>query len=248
LFKYATTGERWLLVFATFLSLSQGGFQSCMYLILGNSIGDLSGGSGSTPQQILDALTHTAITAFIFGCGNLVAASIAVYIWRRMGRILEKRTKDKFFESIIKHDTAWYDIISSEKITSIYNEDTSDYVKAVGDQNHLMFTVIGMSVGGFAVGFSKAALYSCIMLASGPFCAIGFGIMIFAIKTAQQKRKTSYLQACGHAEQGIYGIRTTKSLNGNQHELDLYKDNLVIGEKIMLKYGPMIGISFGSFF
>ena len=90
----------------------------------------------------------------------------------------------EFFKAILKQDTAWYDIISPEKVTAVYNEDTSNYIKAVGDQNHMLLQTFGMILGGFAVGFYKSVYFALVMTALGPVIGLGAGLWFWVLKKA----------------------------------------------------------------
>jgi ATP-binding cassette subfamily B (MDR/TAP) protein 1 len=180
LFKYTTGGEKFLVFLAIIFSLGQGVSNAMMALILGNSSGDLAGGGGASKEDIINSIKHTSNMAYIFGGGMLFCTFVSISIWRHLGRVVEKRVRLEFFSAILKQDTAWYDIIGPEKVTAVYNEDTSNYIKAIGDQNHMALQVFGLMTGGIVVGYAKSAYFALVMTAMGPLIGFGAGLWFWA--------------------------------------------------------------------
>merc|ERR1711976_947596 len=60
--------------------------------------------------------------------------------------------------------------------------------------------------------------------------------------------KKSYVIAGSLSEQAISGIRTVKSLCGEERELKLYGNAIRSAKDILVKYGFMKGMGFGSLF
>jgi ATP-binding cassette subfamily B (MDR/TAP) protein 1 len=245
LFKYTTRSEKFLLFLAYFFSLAQGGLTSSLTVIFGNVTGDMT--PSIDHDKMLSLVSTACLWGGIFGVCQLSCATIGVYLWRMIGKRIECRVRQKFFKKILKQDTAWYDVISPEKITAIYSEDTSNYIKALGQMNHILLMTIGSILAGFGVGFTISVIYTLIMLITAPFVAIGTGVWLYGIKKGVTLAKESYIDAGGLAEQAIYGIRTVKSLNGEEHELGLYERSITKGWSFIRKYGIIQGIGFGTF-
>jgi ATP-binding cassette subfamily B (MDR/TAP) protein 1 len=180
LFKYTTGGEKFLVFLAIIFSLGQGASNAMMALIIGNSSADLAGGGGASKEDIIKSIKHTSNMAYIFGGGMLFCTFWSISIWRHLGRVVEKRVRLEFFSAILKQDTAWYDIIGPEKVTAVYNEDTSDYIKAIGDQNHMFLQGFGLMAGGIVVGYVKSVYFALVMTAIGPLMGLGTGLWFWA--------------------------------------------------------------------
>ena len=244
LFKYTSKSERTMLIFAFLGSFIQGGMVAFISVILGDGTNDMA----KPGADIMKIVSKLSIKATCFGCGLCLISTFANLLWKHIGAKIDIRIKNMFFKSILVQDTAWYDVISPEKITAIYSEDTSNFIKAVGDQNHMACMIIGMATGGFILGFTKAVYFTLILLILAPLIILGCIFWAVAMKKQQSQSKESYIDAGGKAEQAILGIRTVKSLNGEKHEIENYNESIEHASKISRKWGVWAAIGFAVFF
>jgi ATP-binding cassette subfamily B (MDR/TAP) protein 1 len=59
------------------------------------------------------------------------------------------------------------------------------------------------------------------------------------------RSKKSYLEAGGYAQEAMTGIRTVKSLNGEEHEIDRYKLGVGKAKEVLVKFGQIGGACLG---
>ena len=160
LFKYTSACDRVLLVFAYIFSMGQGVGQSCLSLIIGDGLGYLA--SPTPNDEMVSKVGETSIKAIIFACCIVFVSSVGVFLWKLIGSSIERKIKIRFFNCILEQDTAWYDVISPEKITSIYSEETANFIQAIGDANHMLLMALGMGIGGICNGLFKSVIFTLI--------------------------------------------------------------------------------------
>jgi ATP-binding cassette subfamily B (MDR/TAP) protein 1 len=72
--------------------------------------------------------------------------------------------------------------------------------------------------------------------------------MTWGLTTGVKLSKDSYMKAGSDSEQAIIGIRTVKSLNGEEHEIENYKNCIEQARITLIKFGWIQGASFGLMF
>jgi ATP-binding cassette subfamily B (MDR/TAP) protein 1 len=73
----------------------------------------------------------------------------------------------------------------------------------------------------------------------------GMTFWVWSITEGVLQSKRSYLEAGGFAEEAITGIRTVKSLNGEEHEADRYKLGVGKAKEVLIKLGKIGGACIG---
>jgi ATP-binding cassette subfamily B (MDR/TAP) protein 1 len=73
----------------------------------------------------------------------------------------------------------------------------------------------------------------------------GMSSWVWSITEGVLQSKKSYLEAGGYAEEAITGIRTVKSLNGEEHEIDRYRLGVGKAKEVLIKFGQIGGVCIG---
>ena len=73
----------------------------------------------------------------------------------------------------------------------------------------------------------------------------GVGIRVWSITQGVLRSKKSYLEAGGYALEAITGIRTVKSLNGEEHEIDQYRLGVGKAKEVLVKFAHIGGACTG---
>jgi ATP-binding cassette subfamily B (MDR/TAP) protein 1 len=73
----------------------------------------------------------------------------------------------------------------------------------------------------------------------------GISSWIWSITEGVLRSKKSYLEADGFAQEAMTCIRTVKTLNGEEHEIDRYRLGVGKAKKVLIKFGKIGGACMG---
>ena len=105
-----------------------------------------------------------------------------------------------------------------------------------------------MSICGFVVGFSRGWKLSFVILSTIPATFIAGFLFSFFLGKVKKDTANAYSSAGGCAEQALNGIKTVKSLCGEDFEIKSYSVSLLKAWKITVHSGLKIGFCFGFIF
>lgn len=111
----------------------------------------------------------------------------------------------------------------------------------------LLFTV-GQCITGIILAFTYAVVYALCMLVFLPFIMAAMTSLVWSIGQGMILSKSSYVDAGAISEQCIGGLRTVKSLNGEEHEIERYSKANNYAKTVLIKFGLIQGVCFGSLF
>jgi ATP-binding cassette subfamily B (MDR/TAP) protein 1 len=243
LFKYCTGTEKFLLFVAALMGMSQGALMPVMTVVFGDMSLDFTPNKGK--EAIRDAASKSSLTMFYLGLGCLFAAFTGTYIWTYIGKSLSLRVRKLYFQSLISQEIGYYDVTDASKMTTAYVEDLYKFDGGVGDKHHGLFNAYSMTISGFAVGFAKGWWFAVIVTLSFPVMMIGMIGFAIVMQKENDSNKKNYEEAGSCSEQGLSGIKTVKSLCGEDHEVSLYDKTITSARVNGVKFAVLAGISFG---
>ena len=115
LFKYATTTEKYYVVFATLFSIASGVLGGQLPGVIGSSATALGTKQGNA---IVNAAREIVWRCLYYGVSASFCGTVGKFLWSRVSSNLERSMRFKFFHSIMHKDCAWFDILSPERITT----------------------------------------------------------------------------------------------------------------------------------
>lgn len=245
LFKYATGKEKLLLVVAFLMSATNGAMMPLLSILYGQVAEDLA--DNKPAEEVRDTATKTALNMFFVGLGAMVSCFIASFLWSYVGLKLVERIKILYFTSIMNQEMAWFDKANPEMLTTTYVEDLQKFKMSVGFSNHTIVQSIASAVLGFLAGYIYGWIYALIITAIYPIIMAGMVVFVIVSGIEIKKSKKAYLQAGSLSEQALGGVKTVKSLCGEDHEVSLYYEALNAAKKVSLKYSMIAAFSYGMF-
>ena len=245
LFKEGDTCTKAMAITAIFLSLAGGLLQGMMPVILGKGAEKLGTKTGQTR---VDAASDIAYACIAIGIVAIIITTICKICWSYVVQNLEVKIRKSYFRAILNQECAWFDILSPDKITQMYNIDGNNYIRGIGAANQMLLFSVGQAITGLILAFRTAVIYTMICLSLVPIMIVGLAGFLFAITMSITLSKKSYIHAGSLSEQAISGIRTVKSLCGEERELELYGNAIKTAKDILVKYGFIKGMGFGTLF
>jgi len=245
LFSEGDTCTKAMAIVAILLSMAGGVLQGMMPKVLGQAAVELGTKVG---QDRVNAAATVSYMCLAIGFTAVAVTTICKVCWSYVVQNLETTMRKSYFRAILNQECEWFDVISPDKITQMYNIDGNNYVRGIGPANQMALFSLGQVITGVCLAFSTAVIYTMICLSLVPIMLLGLSAFLFAITMAQTLSKASYVQAGSLSEQSISGIRTVKSLCGEERELELYSNAIRGAKDILVKYGFMKGAGFGTLF
>eukprot|EP00828_Plagiopyla_frontata_P026451 TRINITY_DN3460_c0_g1_i5.p1 TRINITY_DN3460_c0_g1~~TRINITY_DN3460_c0_g1_i5.p1 ORF type:complete len:873 (+),score=144.61 TRINITY_DN3460_c0_g1_i5:314-2932(+) len=155
------------------------------------------------------------------------------------------RLREKYFQALLKQDIAWFDTINPNELASKVADETFTVQGAIGEKVATYLQQVGLFLSGIIIGFIKGWSLALVILGFVPFMTISTVFYMWAIQNAEKKSEEGYSSAAANAEQSFNSIKTVKSLIGEEHEISVYQNYLIIAKKIALKYGLYAGVGVG---
>ncbi|TMW46661.1 hypothetical protein DOY81_008256 [Sarcophaga bullata] len=272
LFRYATLGERLLIVVGIILaSLAAVGipYSIVIYGEFSSLLIDRTRGVGTSSSTFLLQLfgggkrltnaTHEenmqAIRddAAAFGLGSLAGAliellliAIAVNILNRVALNQIGRVRKRFLEAILRQDMSWFDTSSGNNFASKMTEDLDKMKEGLNEKIVIFVFLIMTFVLAIIASFLYGWELTLVVLTCCPFIIISTAMVAKIQSNLTQKELQAYAGAGSVAEEVFAGIRTVFAFSGERKEEQRFSKLLVPAEKTGLKKGLYSGIGAGT--
>ena len=233
-----------LILLAVIFSMLNGAIMPSMALVFGK-ITDAA--ADDQKDDFKHKMRKDGYIMLLLGLAILATSAVALILWTIVGRNQMENMQRDYFSSIIRKSATWYDKEKPGKLASAYYEHLSSFTEIYGNKMHIFFQTIGMSLGGFVIGFYKGWLVSVIIFFIIPVMGVAvFFMNIYSGKSDQMERE-AYSKAGSISNQAFEYIRTVKSLTGEEHEIHKYTDSLSGVEKSNQEFTWKIALTFAFF-
>lgn len=246
LFKYTTAGEKVILIFAFLLSVAHGVVLPLFCVAFGDITSDLTPNKSVEERSRLAA--YSALMMFLCAVGNMLTAGLAAFFWGFVGNRLQVRLRKMYFAALTSQEIEYFDLEKAEVLSTRYLTDLKTFQSGQGRINHTMIYPVSMTISGLVLGFVRGWWYSLIVTLLTPLVIVGMVIFVRSLGKEYAEIQKSYEQAGSASEQALSSIRTVKTLNGEQYELNIFAKAADAARLISTKYSVISGFSFGLFF
>ena len=245
LFRFSTSGDVVMMVFAAFFSCAQGAMLPLMTIFFADFSDSLS--DSIDPTVARAAISKIALKMLLLGVGVFVAATVAIILWSLTGRRQLERFRSQYFRAILFKSATWFDKEKPGRLANGFFEHIGALVQVYSSKMHLFYQIIAMVIAGFAVGFYKGWLMSLLILATSPIMVIGMMLFMYYVTKLEKSQTESYSRAGSISDQSFEFIRGVKSLNGQQHEVQKYQTALMKAHSLNKKHGWKGSFYYGLF-
>lgn len=139
----------------------------------------------------------------------------------------------------------WYELSHPEAIKASYAKEFSSYQKAIGFSSHILIFSTIQVLAGLVVGFINGWKYAGLLLLSLPLMLWGLAGYSKSVVNSAQKIKMSSKKAGLICQETFETIKTVQSLNGEEHELGKYTEEIKFIKRISLKYNKVASVFYG---
>ncbi|KAJ2697575.1 hypothetical protein FB645_005868 [Coemansia sp. IMI 203386] len=155
------------------------------------------------------------------------------------------RIREKYYESIMRQDIGWFDTIETGELTTRITNDVNLVQDGISEKFGFILMNVVSFLTGFIIAFVKAWDVAFICL-----CVLPFMIAAVAFMGRQIAKWTTFAQdhtasSGGVADEVLGSIRTVHAFNGQQRELDRYKEKIQDAYLFGRKKGFVLGAGIG---
>ena len=246
LFYFAEKKDKVFLYIAMILSFVQGAVFPFFTWIFGNMTSTIGAESGES--DFVHTMGMNSIYMISIGAGVFILCFLSHVFWNLTAFAQARSLQVKYFDKLLKKNSAWYDSRKSSEIPVRFNEHVANFKSIVSNKLHTFFSSIGQLVGGLIVGFAKGWLFTLFIICMVPALFIGVFFMGKIMKKIEEGKLEGYAAAGARVDQTLTFLRTVKSLNGEEHEISKYSDDVYSAKQSAVKNGFLGGLTMGFLF
>ena len=246
LFYFADKKDKILLIFAIICSGTTGALLPAFTIIFGDMTNSFS--PDRDRDDVVGDVRWKTIQMVLIGVGVFGASLIGLFLWNITANRQIKRLKLVYFERLLYQNSTWFDQQTIDALAVNYISHVNSFQSIFGNKLHTFFMQLGLAFSGFIIGFIVGWLYSIFIILLTPLILIGMAFFVFFLKKAEKAQKEGYSEAGSVTDQAFTYIKTVKTLNGEEHEIEKYSKSIDKAKKGSITNGFRAAFSFGIFF
>jgi ATP-binding cassette subfamily B (MDR/TAP) protein 1 len=245
LFRFASAGDRAMVVLGCFFACAQGAFMPSFALVMGGLIDsfadrDGSGSTGFGVQELGVGLVLLGGLAFVaaFFQGGLLQVAAA----RQQPKI-----KQAYLAAILRQDVTWMDLNPPGKVQSTIAQDMDLVTDAMGDKFGEAIQTIVQFVLGLLVGFVVSWQLSLLTLGLVPVMAVSMGFLMATIMKISARIQLTQANAASISQESTGSIRTVCSLTSQDATMKRYEKEVDRIQTSASEFHKSLATSLGGF-
>jgi ATP-binding cassette, subfamily B (MDR/TAP), member 1 len=245
LYRYATTGDKVLMVFGSVCAMAVGCVFPLFTIIFGKVLDVLndpatSSDRGKQAESIRGLCIYFVIIAFVSGICCFFENFVPVRVTER---VLE-RVRHEYMKSLLRQDMGWYDTNRGGEATARVAEATLQMSAGMEKLCSLLKTICTL-LCGIIIGFTTSWKLTLVIMGCAPFFAIALTVLIISITRGEAQSQKAYARAGDVASEVYANVRTVAAYSGEKHEVQRYDRFLADAEKAGSSKGVALGFSVG---
>jgi ATP-binding cassette subfamily B (MDR/TAP) protein 1 len=246
LFSFVEGKEKLYLGFGIFFSVIGGAAMPAMTLILGNLTNSFT--PNNSPDEVENQISQQFLQMIYLGLGVFLASMISSLLWNFLSSRQTQKIKLLYFQKLLDQNSGWYDKTKIDQLSANFIDQVSSFSEVFSEKMNLLFTYYATAFGGLAIGFIRGWLLTIFILLLTPILFFGMYFFIKVMRQSEEVQRKGYGQAGAVADECFTYIKTVKSLNGEEHEIQQYSKNCKFSMDKSIRFGYKAGILWGTFF
>jgi ATP-binding cassette subfamily B protein len=204
---------------------------------------------GGTSKEAIDRLALQLVVIFAI---QGVAMAIRYYLFMTVGERVVTRLRAKLFQTLVTQEIGFFDGQKTGDLTSRLSSDTAVLQTAVSANISMGLRSIALGVGTLAMLFYTSQTLTLLMLAVVPPVALGAVAYGRRVRKLAKDTQDALARASAVAEESLSGIRTVRSFDAEQREVERYaratEESFQIAKKRTFMGATFMGVaSFGAY-
>lgn len=245
LFKFTDNPDKILTGFAMTFSVAQGIILPFIAFIVGRMTNSLN---ETDTNKLVDKISDEYLIMIYIGIAIFVAGYIAALLWNTLSARQTMKVKQMYYRKLLRLSIAWYDKQVLNEIPANFTDHTNDFSSSLSIKLHLYIMHLAIVFGGILVSFIQGYILTLILLALTPLMFFFMYLFMKFIQKTEQYQRKHYSRASSISNEALTYIKSVKSLNGEEHEIQRYTDECVVSKRHAIKYGYIAGTLFGGTF
>ncbi|KAG8935087.1 GTPase-activating protein [Tulasnella sp. 418] len=263
LFRYTTKFEMFLNAVGLTCAIAAGAAQPLMSLLFGNltkafvdfaiALNNANGPDGAqrleeARNRFKDVAAEDSLYLTIIGIAMGVATWTYMVTWVYTGEVNSKRIREKYLESVLRQDIAFFDNLGAGEVATRIQTDTHLIQQGISEKVALIASYLGAFFTGFILAYVRSWRLSLAISSILPCIAITGGIMTHFISQYMQLSLKWIATGGTLAEEVISTVRTAQAFGTQTKLANLYDDSVDQARKADRKAAAVNGIGLGIFF
>ncbi|KAF8442930.1 P-loop containing nucleoside triphosphate hydrolase protein [Boletus edulis BED1] len=267
LFRYATPLELFLNAIGLVAAAAAGAAQPLMSLIFGRLTQDfVSFGTAEAAyyQQINNATALQELEAaaaqfrstaaldasylVYIGLGTLVCTFTYTVIWVYTGEVNAKRIRERYLQSVLRQDIAYFDSVGAGEVATRIQTDTHLVQQGISEKVPIAVSFISAFITGFVLAYARSWRLALAMSAILPCIGITGALMNKFVSKLVQTSLKHVADGGTLAEEVISSVRTTHAFGTQKTLTTLYDTHIQRASIVDAKAAIYNGAAFGAFF
>ncbi|XP_017777587.1 PREDICTED: multidrug resistance protein 1B-like isoform X2 [Nicrophorus vespilloides] len=197
-------------------------------------------------DTFIEGIRKFGIETSILGFVTVICMYISVVLVNRSSIRQISKLKSIYMESILNKDIAWYDVNQTGDFSSRITEDLGKIEDALSDKLSTFVFYMSTFFSGLIVSLIEGWELSLICLIYLPVSLVAMGLVSWLSGKLVKKEMDAYAAAGAIAEEVLGAIRTVMAFDGQQKEIDRYKECLFVARDNNIRRGLFTAFSNGS--
>ncbi|XP_040579247.1 ATP-dependent translocase ABCB1 isoform X1 [Lepeophtheirus salmonis] len=197
------------------------------------------------PINFLDGVARFGQGTAIIGLINFITSYIFVTSLNFTAERQVHRIRKAFFKSLLNQDIKWFDTHETGDFATKITEDLNKLQEGIGEKIGLFIFFITIFISSLITAFIHGWELTLVILSAMPILMIAVGIIAKSQTALTVKESNAYSKAGSVAEEAFSSIKTVMSFQGQNTEIQRYKENLSEAQKTGILRGLLTGIGGG---
>ncbi|KAI0346005.1 P-loop containing nucleoside triphosphate hydrolase protein [Trametopsis cervina] len=171
------------------------------------AVQDLPGAAAAFRHQASLNATYLVI----IGIGMFAATFIYMYIWVYTGEVNAKRLRERYLQSILRQDIAFFDNVGAGEVATRIQTDTHLVQQGISEKVALVVNFLAAFVTGFILAYARSWRLALALSSILPCIGITGAVMNKFISTYMQLSLKHVAEAGSLAEEVISTVRTAQA-------------------------------------
>lgn len=193
-------------------------------------------------------LPNLGILTSLTGVGMFVTTYTFMVIWNQNAELAAKRMRERYLQSILRQDIAFFDNVGAGEVATRIQNDTGLVQLGISEKVPLVLSLISTFFTGYIIAFIRSWKLALACASILPFIVIAGGIMSFFLTKLKMAQINHVALAGTIAEEVISTIRTAQAF-GAQSSLERLYDKYInemhaLDSKIAITHSGGVSVFF----
>ncbi|KAG8991312.1 GTPase-activating protein, partial [Tulasnella sp. 427] len=256
LFRYSTKLELFFNGIGLVCAAASGASQPLMSLLFGNlaqSFIDFAMALQSNDPAAIAAAraefrrvsAKDTLWLTLMGVGLYLVVHAYMLIWTYTGEVNAKRIREKYLESVLRQDVAYFDKLGAGEVTTRIQNDANLIQQGISEKLPLIVSFISSFFTGFILAFARSWRLSLVLSTILPALTITGALMTVFEAKYKQQALTETATGGSLAEEVLSTIRTAQAFGSQRTLSSLYRGFAVRAYLLEAKMAILRGVGIG---